>query len=269
MTKRYDYVLPTHPVDYGLTLPISTLQVDPQAQRTLNERRAQQIADAMVPEAIGSIIVSERGDGTRFIVDGFHRKRACELNGITDMICEVHYDLTQQEEAILFLIKNRESNKPSAFDEYRVGLTAQLPLFVDTEKVIVAHGLQMGSSSTNTIGAVAGVLRITENYGPDVLDRVFDVAEDAWGRTAASWDGMLLGGIGMFLGKHGHMVTNDHELAMKLAKVAHAEAWIGRVHARSTSGGTTASGTGGRISACYAIIVETWNRGRRTNKIVL
>jgi hypothetical protein len=55
---------------------------------------------------------------------------------------------------------------------------------------------------------------------------------------------------------------------MKLSKLAHAEAWIGRVHARSTSGGTTASGTGGRISACYSIIVEQWNKGRRTNKIV-
>jgi hypothetical protein len=147
-------------------------------------------------------------------------------------------------------------------DEYKVGLTAGLPLFVDTENTIRSHGLTMGSSSTNVIGAVAGVLRITENYGPDVLDRVLNVAEEAWGRTAATWDGMLLGGLGMFIGKHGTII-NDHDLAAKVRRFAVAEIWVSRVHARSTQGGTSGSGTGGRISACYAMLVEQWNKGRR------
>ena len=147
-------------------------------------------------------------------MDGLHRKRVFELVGISHITCEVHHGLSQQEEAILFLIKNRESNKPSAFDEYTVGLTANLPLFVDTNKVLQAHSLSVGSSSANMIGAVAGVLRITELYGPDVLDRTLSVAEAAWGRTKATWDGMLLGGLGKFLGIHGTIV-NDRELAAK------------------------------------------------------
>src|SRR4051812_32748181 len=101
-----------------------------------------------------------------------HRNRASELEGISTIVGEVHHDLTVQEEAILFLIKNRESNKPNALDEYKVGLTAGLPLFVDTEKVLQAHQLDIGSTSANGVGAVAGVLRIVDTYGPEILDRV-------------------------------------------------------------------------------------------------
>ena len=174
-------VLPQHEVDYGVTLNLAELKIDPQAQRTLNERRAQTMADTLVPEAIGSIVVSERVNGDRYIVDGMHRGRASGLNGLTTIVGEVHHNLSQQEEAILFLIKNRESNKPNPLDEYKVGLTAGLPLFIDTDKVLKSHGLDVGSTSANSVGAVSGILRITDDYGPDILDRVLTIAEESWG----------------------------------------------------------------------------------------
>lgn len=261
MASKYQYVLPKHKVDYGVEIPIPELKIDPQAQRTLNEKRAQGIADNLVREAVGSIVVSERNDGSKYIVDGMHRKRACELEGIQSMIAEVHQGLNQQEEATLFLIKNREANKPNPLDEYKVGLTAGIPLFVDTEKVLQKHSLEMRSTSANSIGAVAGVLRITERYGAEILDRTLGVAEKAWGRNASTWDGMLLGGIGMFLGRHS--VTDDEELAKKIAKKGPAERWIGNVHALATSGGLHHSGTGSRVSVCYQMIIREWNKGRR------
>lgn len=268
MPSRYDYTLAAHPVDYGVLVDVNDLDVDPLAQRSLNEQRAKDIADHMVPEALGSIIVSQRADTTKWIVDGRHRWYACRLNGMAKMTAEIHHGLSQQEEAILFLIKNRESSKPNAFDEYKVGLTAKLPLFVDTDAVMVHHGLMMGNSSANQVGAVAGVLRITERYGPDVLDRTLVVAEEAWGRTTETWDGMLLGGIGMFLGKHGAAITNNTDLAKKIATGGPAYRWRSAVSAASSSGGLGQSGTGGRITACYKLILDHWNKGRRpANKI--
>jgi hypothetical protein len=264
--SRYAYDLPSHDVEYGVSIPVADLRIDPLAQRALNERRAQSIADALVPEALGSIVVSERTDGVLYVVDGMHRKRVCELVGIRTMTAEVHKGLTQQEEALLFLIKNRESNKPNAFDEYKVGLTAGLPLFVDTDKVLRYHGLELGSTTSGSIGAVAGVLRITETFGPDVLDRTLTVAEGAWGRAPTTWDGMLLGGIGMFLGKHGDVV-NDTDLALKIAKHGPAGAWVGKVHAVSSGGGLHNSGTGSRIATCYAMVKIVWNKGKTKNRI--
>ncbi|AWH92436.1 ParB/RepB/Spo0J family partition protein [Dietzia lutea] len=271
MAKSYEYKLPDHKVEYGVKVPTDELKIDPQAQRTLNEKRAQKLADTFIPEAVGTIIVSERESGEKYIVDGQHRWRASQLLERQHVICEVHKGLTQTEEAILFLIKNRESSRPSAIDEYHIGLTGGIPLFVDTDKVVTKHKLSMGSTSVNAIGAVNGVLRITDRYGAETLDRTLAVAEEAWGRTAETWDGMLLGGLGEFIGRHGEQITSDDELAKKLGKRNPAWKWKADVHARSTSGGTQHSGTGGRVMTCYHMIVETWNKGRRseTTKIVL
>jgi hypothetical protein len=264
MANKYTYVLPPHPVDYGVELAVADLKVDPQAQRTLNEKRAQNMADNLVEEAIGTLIVSRRPNGDYYVVDGMHRKRICELRGIEKVMCEVHHDLTQTEEAILFLIKNRESSAPNAIDEYRIGLTGGIPLFSDTDEVLKSKGLTVGPTSTNAIGAVNGILRITEKYGPDVLKRTLDVAEEAWGRTAETWDGMLLGGLGMFLGKHGLQVDSNADLAKRLGKKGPAWRWKGDVHTLSTHGGTSHSGTGGRVNTCYNLIVGEWNKGRRS-----
>ncbi|MGV9725160.1 DUF6551 family protein [Nocardia beijingensis] len=265
MAKRYTYELRKHAVDYGMPLKVRDLQIDPEAQRTLVERRAQNMANNWVHEAAGTLIVSKRSDGSHYLVDGQHRWRAMQLLKIEEAQCEVHHDLSQTEEAILFLIKNRESSKPNAIDEYKIGLTGKIPLFVDTDEVLKAKSLQVGATSTNSIGAVNGILRITETYGPEVLKRTLDVAEEAWGRTAETWDGMLLGGLGTFLGKHGVQVTTNEELAKRLGKAGPAWQWKGRIHALSTNGGTSHSGTGGRVSVCYAEIVKVWNKSRRSD----
>jgi hypothetical protein len=264
---RYSYELPVHDVQYGVKIPVDELKIDPQAQRTLNEKRAQGIADNLVPEALGTIVVSQRPDGARYVVDGLHRKRVCELKGIPMVMAEVHQGLSQAEEAVLFLIKNRESSKPNALDEYMVGLTAGLPLFVDTDDVLKKHDLEMGSTSKNSIGAVAGVLRITDTYGPEILDRTLTVADEAWGRRSpATWDGMLLGGIGMLLGKH-EMIDDDHELAMKIAKKGPAERWVGDVQSIASGGGLHHTGTGSRVSTCYQLLLREWNKGKRKNRV--
>ena len=151
----------------------------------------------------------------------------------------------------------------------KIGLTAGLPLFVDTESALVARDLSMGSSSTNTVGAVAGVLRITDQYGPGTLERTLKVAEDAWGRTKDTWDGMLLGGIGMFLGRHGDHV-DDQVLAEKIGKKGPAFRWRANITTLASAGGTQHSGTGSRVSTCYQLILTEWNKGRRAeNRIAV
>lgn len=262
MPKRYPYKLPEHRVEHGVEIPVADLKTDEKAQRTLNERRAMSIANNLVPEALGTIVVSQRDNGDRYIVDGMHRWHVCKLRGIPTLVAEVHHGLDQQEEAILFLIKNRESSKPMPLDEYKIGLTAGLPLFVDTDSALRRRNLSMGSTGTNVVGAVAGVLRITDLYGPETLERTLAVAEGAWGRTKETWDGMLLGGIGMFLGRHGDEV-DDKVLAERLGKKDPAFRWRANVTAVASAGGSRHSGTGSRVSTCYQLIVTEWDRGRR------
>lgn len=267
---KYEYEMDGHRIEYGVEVQIAELRIDPQAQRSLNERRAQQIADNFVEEAVGSIVVSSRVDGGLYVVDGMHRKRACELLGHKVMFAEVHHDLTVRDEATLFLIRNRESNKPAPLDNYKVGITAGLPLFIDTETVLRRHALTVGSKNgPHMVKAVASVLRITETHGPDILDRTLGVAEAAWGREARTWDGVILAGLGEFLGRHGDDV-DDQLLAMKLARKGGVNWWFGRISQAASLGADGAlqgSGTGSRLIAGYRLILAAWNSGRRKNRL--
>ncbi|MFD3681022.1 DUF6551 family protein [Streptomyces sp. NPDC058613] len=265
MPKKYVYELRKHRVEHGVMIPVEVLKIDEKAQRTLNEARARSMANHLVPEALGTIVVSQRENGDQYIVDGMHRWHVCKLASIPELVAEVHHGLDQQEEAVLFLIKNRESSKPTPLDEYKIGLTAGLPLFVDTESALHKRNLSMGSTGTNVVGAVAGVLRITELYGPETLERTLKIAEDAWGRTKETWDGMLLGGIGMFLGRHGDDV-DDKVLAERIGKKDPAFRWRANITALASAGGTRHSGTGSRVSTCYTLLVTEWNKGRRVEK---
>ncbi|MFC6538170.1 DUF6551 family protein [Nonomuraea salmonea] len=263
--SRFQYVLPDHHVEYGVEVEIDTLQVDAEAQRQLNQKRAQSIADGLIVDALGSIVVSERADGTRYVVDGMHRKEACRLRGLRTIKAEIHYGLTQQQEATLFLIKNRESAKVSTLDQYRVGLTAGDELCVSVDRVLKAHNLGLGSSSTNSVGAVSAVLRITKQYGWEVLDRTLNVVEAAWGRDKESWDGVILGGVAMFLSRHGAEI-DDGDLAKRMLKRGLAARWRSEALTRASNGGYNNSGTGSRESQCYQMVVECWNKGRTASK---
>ncbi|MFC5809603.1 DUF6551 family protein [Streptomyces heilongjiangensis] len=259
---RYAFHIPDHKVEYGVEIEISDLNIDPQAQRTLNERRAQAIADNIVPAAIGSIIVSQREDGSLYIVDGQHRWRACALCGMRTIRAEIHFGLTQAQEAMLFLIRNRESHKPRPIDEYHVGITGGVPLFVDTDRVLEKHSLSLGSTSANTIGAIAGVLNITDRYGAAILDRTLSVAEAAWGRSPDTWDGGLLGGIGMFLGRWGDLV-DDKELGRKMLAMGPAYRWRSNIVSMSAVSGFGSRGTGPRVFTAYRLVADAWNKGRK------
>lgn len=119
---NYEYHLPDHRIEYGIMIPVEAPKTDAQSQRALNKNRAAAIADNLQLSAIGTITLSER-DGTLWVVDGQHRQQALRLAGEKNMPCEIHYGLTRQQEAVLFLIKNRESARPGAYDEYKIGLT--------------------------------------------------------------------------------------------------------------------------------------------------
>ncbi|QKG24313.1 hypothetical protein ACTIVE_5956 [Actinomadura verrucosospora] len=191
-----------------------------------------------------------------------HRCHACKLAGVTSIKAEIHHGLDQQQEAVLFLIKNRESAKVSTLDEYKVGLTAGDALCVAVDATLQKHALKLGGSSTNSVGAVSAVLRITGRYGEDVLDRTLSIAEKAWGRSKESWDGMLIGGLALFLSRHGDDIDDD-VLAQKMQKEGLAGYWRAKVLTVSSNGGYNNSGTGSRESACYQLVRDAWNKGRK------
>lgn len=260
---KYKYELPEHPVKYGVSVKLTDLQVDPQAQRALNVNRAKSIAANIIEKALGVIVVSKRSDGSLWIIDGQHRVWAAKLAGLTHITAEVHSNLSLKDEAVLFMLNNNESQRVSAIDLYLVGLTAGSDLQVDVQNVLDKHGLKVGiAPSTNVVAAVRCLEDVTRRYGTEALDRALTIAEAVWDRDGQSWEGTLLGGLGEFVGKHGNDV-DDKTLIAKMQRKGTQNKWL----MLATGHMVTTDGGGAAVSkrhGCYRAIKAEWNKNRRT-----
>lgn len=73
---------------------------------------------------------------------------------------------------------------------------------------------------------------------------------------------MLLGGIGMFLGRWGDLV-DDKELARKILAMGTAAKWRSEILSQSSRVGFNNSGTGSQMSTAYRLVATAWNKGRK------
>ena len=276
--KDYSYDIPDHPIQYVKVDP-RTIKFDPRAQRNLNKARAQAIAEKLVPTALGTPILSQRADG-QYAVDGMHRVYACQLilNGkvsvseevreaVQTITCEVHSDVSMANEASLFIIKNKESSKVGPNDEFRIGVMAGHPLFVDTNTVLEKHQLKVGSSSANGVRGIKGILSIVTDHGPEILDQSLTIAEDAWGRAPDTWHAVTIGGIATVISKHPEL--KGTELAEKLKRQGDPTSFKAKIQTIATNNNTRADGTKGRLKAAHLAVASAWNANRRVNRIPL
>ena len=265
--KAAGYTLADHHVSYGVMVPTGELRVDPSVQRTLDVSRCKRMADSFTPTAVGTIVVSERANGEKFIVDGMHRHKTCELEGsMSELACEIHYGLDLEDEAQLFLIKNRESKGVGAYDQYKVGVTAGLGEYVATRDVLAKRGLVIsnGGSSANRVGAAGGYPKIVLTLGAEHLDRALGILEGALGRTQYTWEGNLVYGTTRVLREYGTKIS-DPELMRKLraAKMT-AEDLVIEINSRARSG-VGSSGSGSRRMAGFYVVLDKVN-ARRSKK---
>ncbi|MFJ3504491.1 DUF6551 family protein [Streptomyces sp. NPDC090135] len=275
--KDYSYDIPDHPIEYVEVDPM-TIKFDPSAQRNLNKARAQAIAEKLVPTALGTPILSQREDAL-YAVDGMHRVYACQLiltgkvpvsdevrEAVRTITCEIHSGLAMANEASLFIIKNKESSKVGPNDEFRIGVLAGHPLFVDTSTVLEKHRLKVGSSSADGVRGIKGILSIVTEHGPEILDQSLTIAEDAWGRTPDTWHSVTIGGIATVISRHPDVVKPT-ELAQKLKRQGDPISFRSKIQVTATNNNTRADGTKGRLKAAHLAVASAWNANRRVNRI--
>lgn len=187
------------------------------------------------------------------------------------VLVEVHHDLSARDEATLFLIKNRESSKPNAVDQFIVGENAGLPLYKATADVLKAHGLHVKKEidgvkvkAGDRVGSVTPLLETVENYGPETLDLALQVAERMWGgpnRVAKTWDGGLVGGLGMLFGEHKGQVDveevvdamNNVPKPKSLATTpSDPTVWVNEMVIKAQSASGYTGSTMSRVKAAYS-----------------
>ena len=96
--------------DSGVEAHLATesLQIDETYQRGFNALKAKRIGQKFDMRALGRLSVSERSDGTWWVVDGQHRRAGALAAGVTSVPCIIYSGLSAKEEAELFLVLNCE-----------------------------------------------------------------------------------------------------------------------------------------------------------------
>jgi hypothetical protein len=108
--KMLQSVLDQHPA--VVELPVSSLRVDDTYQDRPREKMIVQIVQNFTPALLGIALVSERPDGSLYIVDGETRRQALLQRGGPDtMRCQVFKTSGCTEEALFFSLVNSNQSR--------------------------------------------------------------------------------------------------------------------------------------------------------------
>lgn len=195
--------------------------VDLRVQRQLNEKRAQEMADDLQPEALGLLIASKRSDGHTYVLDGRHRVSACRMANYDGMLAtRLFTDLTLQEEAMLFRTHNT-SRAVQPIDRFKVRITEEEPMAVSINKVLRAYGLHVEWANNDTLGIISAIGALEKVYRgcgvradggyPDLLDKVIRTLHRAYGEKndRATYSRAMLEGLGIFIATFGSRINYE------------------------------------------------------------
>lgn len=239
-------------------LTVSQLIVDPDVQRALDQRRVNAIAENLNLDALGTISVSHRANGSYHVVDGQHRVQAVRLAGGDDekVLCRVFDGLTRSEEAEMF----RLLNKPQAADLFRVRVVEGEATACAIVDIISQSGWLIGFGRGNYIAAVNALERVYRR-SPEALERAVSTIARAWGHVVPGNDGRLIEGIGLVYARFGAAIEVA-DLVPRLASFAGGPgALLGRAKGLQEMIG------GNQPNAVAEVVVEAYNRGRRTRAV--
>lgn len=196
----------------------SELTVDIMVQRELDPNRVRQMANDLRLEAIGTLCVSQRSDGTKVVIDGGHRRAALieAGEGETSVNAEVYSNLELADEAALFRYRNN-TQKVGYLDRFRVRLIEGEKNAVEVEKLAIKHGWAVVTNPTDNIPVLLSVRKLEQLYlmDPDVADLTLETVTRAWGYAYDAVDYRILDGLARFLRRYWKDV-DANDLVIKL-----------------------------------------------------
>jgi len=243
---------------------ISQLKVDGSYARNQSKRKAQGIARDLNWAAFGALVLSERADGSFFVLDGNHRALAAHLRGdIKRVPCLVFSGLSRKQEAAVFVRVNTSRRSPMGTEIFVANLVAGDPEAKAMKKVLDAHGLSISRPGeprgAKCLRAVSTAYRLKDALGP-----VLDFIDAVWPENGEPKSGTM-SGVHVFakrlldqlhIGLDAPEVV-EHFSACPIAVLdKHARARI------ELDGMTV-----GSAFACA--LVHEWNKGRRSHRIRL
>jgi len=240
-----------------LWLTPAEIVVNATGQRELREGWAATIAAEFDADRFLPPLVSNR-DGKHYCIDGQHRLEAMRILGWEDrpVQCWVYDEITEAQEADLFLWHNNRKTV-SAFDKFRIGVTAGRTDEVDIDRIVRAADMRVAIGA-NSIGAV-GALRKVYAHGPGVLARTVRIARDSYGDDGLG--GNVIEGLGLVCARYNGLLNDDYAVS----RLTTVRGGIGALNSKAYSNRKM---LGKSLPQCYAAaVVDIINAGKGGKKL--
>lgn len=193
-------------------IPIPLTRTAPTAQRELKQHRVDKLVADFDLEQLGTPTVNHRG-GLYYIIDGQHRIAALKAIGYGDQSvqCWLYQGLTEEQEAEKFLQLN-DILAVDAFPKFMVAVTAGRGDETAVNRIVQGCGLRIGNArQPRTVMAVATLLRVYRQGGPDCLKRTLRIAYESFGD--AGLDAAVISGVGLLCQRFNGQVDDARAIA--------------------------------------------------------
>ncbi len=245
------------------TVKLSELRVSTAAQRELKKTWASQLTETFDIDMVGTFTVSHR-DGIYWIVDGQHRFHALTSWAKREFGDEwgewtiqvwAHEGLGEAEEAKLFLAFNNR-RAVNAYDKFKVGVTAGLPIPTDIDRVVRLLGLRVEKGrKPGAVSAVGALEKVYADGDAALLRKTLETVRDAW--AGSGFDSEPLQGVAKFINRYEGRYDADR-LVRVLGAVHNGARGLRQIAAvsRETYGGDL-------VTNHAAAVTEIYNKGLR------
>ena len=159
-------------------------------------------------------------DGLYYIVDGQHRVMALRIIGWEDqqIECECFEDLSEREEAELFLKRNKR-RAVRAFEAFVVAVKAGREAECDIQRIVMSQGLKVSEDTNDgSVQAVTALMYVYTRYGAGVLAKTLRITRDAYAKDHEAFRGYMVQGVGQVCGKFNGQV-DEATAVRQLAKL--------------------------------------------------
>jgi hypothetical protein len=238
-------------------IPLDELGVDAAYQRPLTSFW-QTVRDNFKPALVGTLVVSERKNGSKWIIDGQTRWEAMRAIGLSNVPCLVYEGLTKQQEADLFGDLQTQRRGMRTYHRFRAQLVAKKPEAIGIAKVATDAGFELGvNESRDTLQSIAALER-AYRVGPEHLADVLGIIHDVWGteeKTAVA--AQIIAGLSTFIRKQERL---DYERLRDRLKDVTPQLLINRASQIREGAGP---GTGAAGSVSQAILSEYMRKKKK------
>lgn len=186
-------------------IKIEDLQTDLSYQSPIDESIVKKIVNNFDENALGTITISQREDGTLWILDGQHRTVGCRRLGLDSMNAKVLTGLSIEEEANLYKeLNNSKKKSPNAIAKamLRSGDVMANEIYIAVTSIGMEVDYELQRKSYGSISAYKALESIYKKYGVTHLINTLDLIKHSFGKESKNFKAFIMEGFATFLDRY-------------------------------------------------------------------